>query len=46
MALTAKEVVVTDFDGNPADVRPFTVDWDASAAEKGGHDLFMLKEIA
>ena len=46
VALTAKEVVVTDFDGNPADVRPFTVDWDASAAEKGGHDLFMLKEIA
>ena len=46
VALTAKEVVVTDFDGNPAEVRPFTVDWDASAAEKGGHDLFMLKEIA
>ena len=46
VALTAKEVVVTDFEGNPAEVRPFTVDWDASAAEKGGHDLFMLKEIA
>ncbi len=39
-------VTVTDFDGQPADVRPFTVDWDASAAEKGGYDLFMLKEIA
>ena len=46
VALTAGEVVVIDFDGNPAEVRPFTVDWDASAAEKGGHDLFMLKEIA
>ncbi len=39
-------VTVTDFDGAPAEVTPFTVDWDASAAEKGGYDLFMLKEIA
>ena len=39
-------VEVTDFDGNPAQVREFTVDWDASAAEKGGYDTFMLKEIA
>ncbi|MFV2117730.1 glutamine--fructose-6-phosphate transaminase (isomerizing) [Streptomyces sp. Act-28] len=38
--------VVTDFDGGPADVRPYHVDWDASAAEKGGYDYFMLKEIA
>lgn len=38
--------VVTDFDGAPADVRPYHVDWDASAAEKGGYDHFMLKEIA
>ncbi|MBP7973376.1 MAG: glutamine--fructose-6-phosphate transaminase (isomerizing), partial [Candidatus Nanopelagicales bacterium] len=44
--LTADEVVVTDFDGAPAQVTPFTVTWDASAAEKGGYDLFMLKEIA
>ena len=46
VTLTADEVVVTDFHGNPAPVRPFTVDWDAAAAEKGGYDLFMLKEIA
>ena len=46
VALTPEGVVVIDFDGNPADVTPFRVDWDASAAEKGGHDLFMLKEIA
>jgi glucosamine--fructose-6-phosphate aminotransferase (isomerizing) len=39
-------VTVTDFEGNPAEVTPFTVDWDAAAAEKGGYDLFMLKEIA
>jgi glutamine---fructose-6-phosphate transaminase (isomerizing) len=44
--LSADGIVVTDFHGNPAEVRPFTVDWDASAAEKGGYDLFMLKEIA
>ncbi|MFG2195320.1 glutamine--fructose-6-phosphate transaminase (isomerizing) [Streptomyces sp. NPDC048639] len=39
-------VTVTDFDGAPAEVREFHVDWDASAAEKGGYDYFMLKEIA
>jgi glutamine---fructose-6-phosphate transaminase (isomerizing) len=39
-------VTVTDFSG--ADVEPtaYTVDWDAAAAEKGGYDWFMLKEIA
>jgi glutamine---fructose-6-phosphate transaminase (isomerizing) len=36
---------VTDFDGEPAEANPFKVDWDLSAAEKGGHDYFMLKEI-
>ncbi|MEU2627026.1 glutamine--fructose-6-phosphate transaminase (isomerizing) [Kitasatospora sp. NPDC007106] len=39
-------VTVTDFHGNPAEVREYHVDWDASAAEKGGYDYFMLKEIA
>lgn len=41
-------VSITDFDGRPADgdVRAYHVDWDASAAEKGGYDYFMLKEIA
>ncbi|AWK10669.1 glutamine--fructose-6-phosphate transaminase (isomerizing) [Streptomyces spongiicola] len=39
-------VTVTDFDGAPADVRSYHVDWDLSAAEKGGYDYFMLKEIA
>ncbi|GFH79834.1 hypothetical protein Sgou_45040 [Streptomyces gougerotii] len=38
--------VVTGFDGAPADARTYRVDWDASAAEKDGHDSFMLKEIA
>ncbi|MFJ6724246.1 glutamine--fructose-6-phosphate transaminase (isomerizing) [Streptomyces sp. NPDC091281] len=39
-------VTVTGFDGSPAETRAYHVDWDASAAEKGGHDYFMLKEIA
>jgi glutamine---fructose-6-phosphate transaminase (isomerizing) len=38
-------VTVTDFDGNPGEVREYHVDWDLSAAEKGGYDFFMLKEI-
>jgi glucosamine--fructose-6-phosphate aminotransferase (isomerizing) len=36
---------VTGFDGLPAATRPFHVDWDLAAAEKGGHDYFMQKEI-
>ncbi|MCX5410677.1 glutamine--fructose-6-phosphate transaminase (isomerizing) [Streptomyces sp. NBC_00059] len=39
-------VTVTGFDGFPAEVREYHVDWDASAAEKGGYASFMLKEIA
>jgi glutamine---fructose-6-phosphate transaminase (isomerizing) len=39
-------VTVTGFDGRPADAREYHIDWDASAAEKGGYDYFMLKEIA
>ena len=38
-------VTVTDFDGGPGEVREYHVDWDLSAAEKGGYDFFMLKEI-
>ncbi|MFC5640630.1 MULTISPECIES: glutamine--fructose-6-phosphate transaminase (isomerizing) [Kitasatospora] len=44
--LRTSGVTVTNFDGTPADVREYHVDWDASAAEKGGYDYFMLKEIA
>lgn len=39
-------VTVTGFDGSPAEVRTYHVDWDASAAEKSGYASFMLKEIA
>ncbi|MEU4354610.1 glutamine--fructose-6-phosphate transaminase (isomerizing) [Streptomyces virginiae] len=44
--LRREGVTVTNFDGSAASVRAYHVDWDASAAEKGGYDYFMLKEIA
>ena len=44
--ITADAIEITDFDGKPAEGKDFHVDWDASAAEKGGYDYFMLKEIA
>ncbi|MGW7093785.1 glutamine--fructose-6-phosphate transaminase (isomerizing) [Streptomyces sp. NPDC054874] len=44
--LNREGVVVTGFDGELAQVREYHVDWDASAAEKGGYASFMLKEIA
>ncbi|OOC55665.1 glutamine--fructose-6-phosphate aminotransferase [Nocardiopsis sinuspersici] len=43
--LRADSVSVTDYDGNPVEVNEYHVDWDASAAEKGGYEYFMLKEI-
>ncbi|MET4158800.1 glutamine--fructose-6-phosphate transaminase (isomerizing) [Agromyces sp. PvR057] len=46
VAITADEVVVTDFEGVPVEVEPFEVAWDASAAEKGGWSSFMRKEVA
>ncbi|UWZ36024.1 glutamine--fructose-6-phosphate transaminase (isomerizing) [Dactylosporangium roseum] len=44
--ITGDDIVITDFLGNPAEGKTFHIDWDASAAEKGGYDYFMLKEIA
>ena len=44
--ISREEVIVTDFDGNVVEPQEFTITWDAAAAEKGGYDLFMLKEIA
>ena len=46
VVLTPQDVLVTDFFGNHVDVLEYEVTWDATAAEKGGFDLFMLKEIA
>jgi len=40
------DVTVMDTDGNVVDGRePIEVTWDEDAAEKGGYDTFMLKEI-
>ncbi|QBF45200.1 glutamine--fructose-6-phosphate transaminase (isomerizing) [Janibacter limosus] len=36
---------VMNFDGTPAEGKPYEVTWDAAAAEKGGYDTFMEKEI-
>jgi glucosamine--fructose-6-phosphate aminotransferase (isomerizing) len=48
VVLTADGYEIFDFDGNLDDdhARPFHIDWDLSAAEKGGYEYFMLKEIA
>ncbi|OBB57294.1 glutamine--fructose-6-phosphate aminotransferase [Mycobacterium sp. 852013-51886_SCH5428379] len=48
VVITADGYEIYDFDGNRADenAREFQIDWDLSAAEKGGYEYFMLKEIA
>lgn len=43
--VTADSVNVIDFDGNPAQAKEFSVDWDLSAVVKGGYETFMDKEI-
>jgi len=45
VTITASGYDLTDLDGEPEHGTEFKVDWDISAAEKGGHDYFMLKEI-
>ena len=45
VTITADEVAITDYDGNPAEGKPFEIMWDAAQAEKGGFDSFMAKEI-
>ncbi|MGK2869063.1 MAG: glutamine--fructose-6-phosphate transaminase (isomerizing) [Mycobacterium sp.] len=48
VVITADGYQIFGFDGNrdDANARPFHIDWDLSAAEKGGYEYFMLKEIA
>ncbi|GAB3676382.1 glutamine--fructose-6-phosphate transaminase (isomerizing) [Angustibacter aerolatus] len=45
VTITADSIDVIDFDGAPAETTEYHVDWDASAAEKGGYPNFMTKEI-
>ncbi|MBX9640729.1 MAG: isomerizing glutamine--fructose-6-phosphate transaminase, partial [Mycobacteriaceae bacterium] len=48
VVITADGYRITDFHGNndAANARVFHIDWDLAAAEKGGYEYFMLKEIA
>jgi glucosamine--fructose-6-phosphate aminotransferase (isomerizing) len=44
--MRSNSVELMGFDGSPVTSEEFTVDWDASAASKGGWPSFMAKEIA
>ncbi|MCU1585505.1 MAG: glmS [Microbacteriaceae bacterium] len=46
VTIRSDSVTVTDFFGEPVDAREFEIEWDASAAEKGGWSSFMAKEIS
>lgn len=41
----AGSVRLFDFDGNEVEPKTVRIDWDLEAAEKGGYEDFMLKEI-
>ncbi len=43
--VSAERVEVTTFTGQSVDKKPYHVQWDIEAAEKGGYEDFMLKEI-
>ncbi|OFT51322.1 glutamine--fructose-6-phosphate aminotransferase [Brachybacterium sp. HMSC06H03] len=46
VTVSADSVAIVDFDGNEVtDTKRYTIEWDAAAAQKGGYDSFMAKEI-
>ena len=46
VTVTADSVAIIDFDGHEVtDAKRYTIEWDAAAAQKGGYDSFMAKEI-
>jgi glucosamine--fructose-6-phosphate aminotransferase (isomerizing) len=45
VVVTPDRLEVTDLDGRPVEPYEHHVDWDLSAAEKGGYEHFMLKEM-
>ena len=46
VTVSADAVAIVDFDGNEVtDAKRYTIEWDAAAAQKGGYDSFMAKEI-
>jgi glucosamine--fructose-6-phosphate aminotransferase (isomerizing) len=46
VTITADSVEVISFDGTTVTPGEFTIDWDVSAADKGGWSSFMAKEIS
>jgi glucosamine--fructose-6-phosphate aminotransferase (isomerizing) len=45
VTIEAGGVTITDAEGAPVSREPEEVTWDAAAAEKGGYETFLLKEI-
>jgi glucosamine--fructose-6-phosphate aminotransferase (isomerizing) len=45
VTIDAAGVSITDAEGNPVERSAEEISWDESAAEKGGYETFMLKEI-
>jgi glucosamine--fructose-6-phosphate aminotransferase (isomerizing) len=45
VVVTPERLEVTTLDGDPVEPYEHHVDWDLSAAEKGGYEHFMLKEM-
>ena len=43
--ITADSIVITDLSGKVLPHNEYEISWDASAAERGGYEHFMLKEI-
>ena len=43
--ITAESIVITDLSGKVLPHNEYEISWDASAAERGGFEHFMLKEI-
>jgi glucosamine--fructose-6-phosphate aminotransferase (isomerizing) len=45
VTIDATGVSITDAEGNPVERQAEKISWDEAAAEKGGYETFMLKEI-
>ncbi|GAA3606229.1 glutamine--fructose-6-phosphate transaminase (isomerizing) [Marihabitans asiaticum] len=45
VTITPERYSIIGFDGTPAQGKDYEVTWDAAAAEKGGYETFMEKEI-
>jgi glucosamine--fructose-6-phosphate aminotransferase (isomerizing) len=45
VTITPGEITIQDLDGNALPLREYEITWDAAAAQKGGYEHFMLKEI-